>query len=203
MTVTSLQMYVKLRGVHMPLQITLLLILCVCFGCKGDPDQINDPKALQDQLKVKIETIGDRDETILDLKQTIEAMEKSLPEQMEAQKKEYEDRIARIRLLHREAVAHLKSRQSELRMELTAVIQEKLVFEELVESEPRIEGAKKKRSHLLVMALLLLTITASAGMVLFANKYKRSREVVNDLGLKNTVRIATMMKEKARLEGKE
>ena len=204
MTATSLQWSFKIRGVHMPLQISILLILCFCFGCgDGDSEKLGTIPALQDQVVQKDQVIARLEKDIKDRDKTIKDLQESETNQVRKIKERYDNQLADIRLIHREKLAEQQSQHNKLRTDFAFVIKEKLVLEELVDSEPRIERVQEKRSQFLVLSLLILTITASAGMVLFAIKYKSSREHVNRLGSELVVRIATKMKENARLEGKE
>lgn len=153
--------------------VTTLSLACLP-GCYGGSDQNKTVQGLQEENKVLREQISTLQTQIGQLKAESEANKATAG-------KEFEDRLAKARLLHEEKVKHLESQNARLMLELGSIRQEKLTLQEMLDSRPRVQDASQTRFGIERTVWMVLVVLPLVVLLMVASKCHNLRGQLNVL----------------------
>jgi outer membrane murein-binding lipoprotein Lpp len=146
-------------------------LLCTLSGC-GASDKYTTIQGLQEENKVLKGQVGSLQNEVEALKAEISASKATIA-------KEYEEQVAKVRLLHEERVKYLESQNSTLMLELGSVRQEKLTLQEIIDQRPRLEDASQTRFGIERTIWVLLVVLPLVILFMIASKYHKLRGQLN------------------------
>jgi hypothetical protein len=148
----------------------LLLVHCLA-GCSNN-DQNETVRGLQEENKVKGGQITDLQQQVASLKTELEASKATMT-------KDFEDRLAKVRLLHEEKVKQLEGQKAALMLELGSVRQEKLTLQEIIDLRPRLRDASQTRFGIERTIWMVLVVLPLVVLFMVASKYHKLRGQLN------------------------
>lgn len=151
--------------------VTTLSFACLP-GCGGGSKQNETIQGLQEENKVLREQISTLQTQVTQLKAESEASRATAG-------KEFEDRLAKVRLLHEEKAKHLESQNAGLMLELGSIRQEKLTLQEILDSRPRMQDASQTRFGIERTVWMVLVVLPLVVLFMVASKYHKLRGQLN------------------------
>lgn len=147
------------------------VLLCCLSGCSKS-EQNETVRGLQEENKVKSGQVVDLQQQVT----TFRAEDKAGKATM---LKEFEDRLAKMRLLHEEKVKQLEGQNATLMLELGSVRQEKLTLQEILDQRPRLQDAGQTRFGIERTIWMVLVVLPLVILFMIASKYHKLRGQLN------------------------
>jgi len=147
------------------------LLLSCSSGCSKS-QQNETVRGLQEENKVRSGQVTDLQQQVTTLKAEIDASKATMA-------KEFEDRLAKVRLLHEEKVKHLEGQNATLMLELGSVRQEKLTLQEILDQRPRLQDASQTRFGIERTIWMVLVVLPLVILFMVASKYHKLRGQLN------------------------
>jgi len=149
-------------------------------GCGNNSSPQNETiRGLQEENRVlKNESTG-LEKKLASLRQEMQKLEGEQEHNTETFKKEYDEIQARERELHRAESAKYEKEIANLRLQLGSTQREKIALQEILDSKPRIADAKKERTGLDTLVLLLLLGILLMVLTYVAYRYRTVSDRLN------------------------
>uniref|UniRef100_A0A7C4QIH4 Uncharacterized protein n=1 Tax=Schlesneria paludicola TaxID=360056 RepID=A0A7C4QIH4_9PLAN len=152
--------------------IAVSVIVLACLSGCGGSTQNETVRGLQEENKVLREQVGNLQKQVTELKAENESRKATIA-------KEFEDRLAKVRLLHEEKVKQLEGQIAGLMLELGAVRQEKLTLQEIIDQRPRLQDASQTRFGIERTIWMVLVVLPLLILFMVASKYHKLRGQLN------------------------
>lgn len=143
----------------------------IMLGC-GSSQEFKTVQGLQEKTRVLEQEVANLQKTKDDL------IKDNVKSKVELSK-DSEDRLVKIKLIYDEQIKNLESQNATLMLELGKVRQEKLVYQEIVEQEPRLQEANGIRFGIERMAWIALQTVSLVFVIVIATKNKSLHDKIN------------------------
>jgi hypothetical protein len=147
------------------------VLLCSLSSCSKS-EQNETVRGLQEENKVRSGQVVDLQQQVATLKAENEASKATII-------KEFEDRLAKVRLLHEERVKQLEGQNATLMLELGSVRQEKLTLQEILDQRPRLQDSSQTRFGIERTIWMVLVVLPLIILFMIASKYHKLRGQLN------------------------